>query len=437
MIQDMYNEEYFVQLLKANAPGQDSLFYKYFTELSEVQLAEFNTEEINQEYASQRGTMLGVTLPNCSAWLNQSKEEERPKQCLIKLYDDHARNFKLNDVVTFIGHLEFNKAEIGEDTPMKGAQEDEEMRTGIPNEHILPHLHVFAYRNNQRLINNPVLKKKQATSAIVKSLEDNLSETRDKILAILKLILNGDAFAAEYLMVSWLSRVHTRKDAFIIGHLPINITGVTFLQGRYLSKFFKAVTPFIQNLPLSIDVLENAKFPPRKNYDTNILEPGLLQMIEGTFVFADETVLKEGQVKGEGVSNIKALATLIEQQVVEYDFQFYQQSYPINAAVILISDGRSMFKNTLQVPLQAAKSTGSAPAARFDEEKFNQILADEELLNQIRRFYLLLSTFSDTTLEDYHIPPEVSEYAQQVFVDIRKTEHDTRGEVKTNADNFH
>ncbi len=35
-------------------------------------------------------------------------------------------------------------------------------------------------------------------------------------------------------------------------------------------------------------------------------------MVEGTYVLADETVLKEGVVKGEGVGNIKALATLVE-----------------------------------------------------------------------------------------------------------------------------
>ena len=62
-------------------------------------------------------------------------------------------------------------------------------------------------------------------------------------------------------------------------------------------------------------------------------------------------MLKEGVVKENGVANIKALATLIEQQTVEYDFQYYQTSYPINVAVIVLSDGRSMFKNALWLPL--------------------------------------------------------------------------------------
>lgn len=128
-------------------------------------------------------------------------------------------------------------------------------------------------------------------------------------------------------------------------------------------------------------------------------------------VLADETHLKEGIVKGEGVGNIKALATLIEQQVVEYDFQYYQQSYPVTAGVIVISDGRSMFKNTLQVPLMPVNPSKAA-APPFDETKFQQILADQELLNEFRRYYLLLCTFSEQTLEDYNLPPHVSEHAQ-------------------------
>ena len=47
----------------------------------------------------------------------------RPKSCLIKLYEDkNIRAFKLNDVVTFIGILDYNeksKEENKEDTEMK------------------------------------------------------------------------------------------------------------------------------------------------------------------------------------------------------------------------------------------------------------------------------------------------------------------------------
>lgn len=56
-------------------------------------------------FASERGTILGISLPNISKWMGF---DEKPKQCLVKLYDDKIRAFKLNEVITFIGILEFS-----------------------------------------------------------------------------------------------------------------------------------------------------------------------------------------------------------------------------------------------------------------------------------------------------------------------------------------
>jgi hypothetical protein len=64
---------------------------------------------------------------------------------LIKLYDKDTREFKLNDVSTFIGVLEFN--EVAQDSQMSDP-EKEELPAGVPNEDKLPKLHVITYRRN-------------------------------------------------------------------------------------------------------------------------------------------------------------------------------------------------------------------------------------------------------------------------------------------------
>ena len=97
MVQDMYDEEYFAQVL-GDLPT--SIYYKYFTDLCPEQA---RGEPVDNRWVSQRGTVLGVSVPHLSAWLGAG---ERPKQCLVKLYDGHARAFKLNEIVTFVGHLE-------------------------------------------------------------------------------------------------------------------------------------------------------------------------------------------------------------------------------------------------------------------------------------------------------------------------------------------
>ena len=40
-------------------------------------------------------------------------------------------------------------------------------------------------------------------------------------------------------------------------------------------------------------------------------------------VALDETEMKEGKIDGRGVENIKHIATLIEQQQVQYDFVYH------------------------------------------------------------------------------------------------------------------
>lgn len=78
------------------------------------------------------------------------------------------------------------------------------------------------------------------------------------------------------------------------------------------------------NLNITTESLTEMRFQPRKNYDTNQMEAGILQMLEGTNVICDETHIKEGKIEKNGINNIKALAELIEDQKVVYDFQYVQ-----------------------------------------------------------------------------------------------------------------
>jgi hypothetical protein len=50
------------------------------------------------------------------------------------------------------------------------------------------------------------------------------------------------------------------------------------------------------------------------------MEPGLFQMLDGTNVVCDETGIQQGKIEKNGVHNIRALAELIEDQKVVYDF---------------------------------------------------------------------------------------------------------------------
>jgi len=89
-------------------------------------------------------------------------------------------------------------------------------------------------------------------------------------------------------------------------------------------------------------------------------------MLDGTNIVCDETSIEAGTIEKNGVNNIRALAELIEDQKVVYDFQYMHQDFPISASVIILSsDGRSMLKNSKWVPVKPQKDEA------ITEAKFN------------------------------------------------------------------
>jgi len=66
------------------------------------------------------------------------------------------------------------------------------------------------------------------------------------------------------------------------------------------------------NLFISTQSLSDMRLTPKKNYETNQLEAGLLQTSNGTHIVCNETQLNQGKIENHGVQNIKAMAELIE-----------------------------------------------------------------------------------------------------------------------------
>jgi hypothetical protein len=52
--------------------------------------------------------------------------------------------------------------------------------------------------------------------------------------------------------------------------------------------------------------------------------------------------LEPGQLDTKGVHNVAALGTLISQQKLDYDFQFYKLEFQTNIPVLVLSEGKSL-----------------------------------------------------------------------------------------------
>lgn len=142
-----------------------------------------------------------------------------------------------------------------------------------------------------------------------------------------------------------------------IGHFTLNIAGFPAHETTDNDKktplltlnnpASKALSHVLDNLnthtvqiPLTIDGLNKTKFSP-KSINEN-LEAGILQLIDGTVVLVDETVLDEGQLVDPGVRNFQALNDLIQNQTLNYEFPFSQYEFDTDLNIITLSHSKSM-----------------------------------------------------------------------------------------------
>lgn len=79
--------------------------------------------------------------------------------------------------------------------------------------------------------------------------------------------------------------------------------------------------PLLSLFESTTESLSDSEWGPKKNYDTNKLNVSVLGEIPAlSNLLIDETLMLEGKIDKNGVDNIKAIATLIEEQNINYNF---------------------------------------------------------------------------------------------------------------------
>lgn len=85
----------------------------------------------------------------------------------------------------------------------------------------------------------------------------------------------------------------------------------------------------------------------RKDYKTNRLISGLLQLAPHTHLILDETKLKIGKLEHNGILGVQYLSYLIKSQQIKCDFEFYEIDYNTNIPILVLSEGKSMLPVSL------------------------------------------------------------------------------------------
>lgn len=126
---------------------------------------------------------------------------------------------------------------------------------------------------------------------------------RQEIIAQLAQALEGDTLAAEWLLISLLGKIHTRRGALALGQLPINIVLPQTMDDtsrvvNKLQKVLEQLLPRLVKLDFNIAELNKVKYLPESK-DENLIS-GVLQLPQGTTVLVDETRMGEGNLQDRG-----------------------------------------------------------------------------------------------------------------------------------------
>ncbi|XP_041991508.1 mini-chromosome maintenance complex-binding protein-like isoform X1 [Salvia splendens] len=263
--------------------------------------------------------------------------ERNSVSCLVKIYDSPESDLKLNEVFEFVGIFTFDPdltVPIDDKEVMDDFCEDELLC--LPPSKV-PRLHCVVHRKlgPSDLVSSPHL---ELTTPVIK-------EIREALIGHLTAVLGGDRLPAEYILLHLLSRVHARVDEVAVGKLSLNLTCFNkenmSVFGNNLKLVIGSLMPFTECLPLTVDYLNSVTLAPKKDYNTNRLVSGLLQLAEGSHLTIDETPLQSGTLNSGGLENAQVLRSMMESQKVHYDFTYYKMEMPADVQFLILSEGKS------------------------------------------------------------------------------------------------
>ena len=278
---------------------------------------------------------------------------------MAKFYGDEGQIPTINQMVEVLGFYEIDPV-IGmadfSDDPFDMA---EEHKAKNPPASLIPRLHCLRFAPIAH--NNPHLG--QAIAPEVRA--DAMAAApgvRANLLATIGAAIGGDQLVSEFILLHLLSAVHTRQDGstLVLGKLPMNVLGMTPESHgaiKHLNDFLRQVLPNHHAQSMELAQLEAIRMNPKKNVMTNRLDAGLLQLAAGTNLVLDECVMNEGNLKEQGINNLKALAQLMQNQTLQFQFEFTPIDFEVDIPVLVFSEGKSLLPVDLHVPYRP----GAAP----------------------------------------------------------------------------
>lgn len=269
-----------------------------------------------------------IALNSNKRKIENAKEE---KSYLLKVYD--STEIKLNEIIEVIGFLfPTNAIRNNDEEPM---DEDGSMTANLPSFTI--HAVLFKELNH----NNPIILHE------IEDAQHSLEEIRQDLLKMFTQLLFGDELAANYMIFHMISCVYSRVNEEALGKFALNLITHSIpndIMDEYSRKIYGLMETLVPNslyFPLTIENLNTSSLVPKKDYTTNNLSSGLLQLPKSTHILLDETKMENGKLDQAGCMAVQHLSELIRSQQLSYDFQFYKLPFKTDIPVLILSEGKS------------------------------------------------------------------------------------------------
>ncbi|XP_075227713.1 mini-chromosome maintenance complex-binding protein isoform X2 [Lycorma delicatula] len=332
--------------------------------------------------------------------LNFPIETTKGIACLINVYDEEYQ-LKLNEVIQVAGFLSFDPS-LAEDMCHDAIE-------GLPPLSVVPHLHAVAVNKLKHC--NPLVSPSISLDGMLQSAEN----IRAELNGVLRKVLFDDCLVADYLICYLLSTVFNRQNGLVLGKFSLNISNIPTKSdyAQHLYSLLSNLVPKSHYLSLTLQNLNTMTFTPKKIYDTNRLESGLLQLSDHTFLILDETKLEPGKLQERGVRNVQALTNVINRQEVDYDFQYYPLDFPTDIPVLILSEGKSMLPSDFHVVLDYSEKHSS----EFIKELFNEAIRFMKNSNLINNFRIYLSIMASLA---YKFSEDLQAQIAEDFVRMRQ-----------------
>ena len=141
-------------------------------------------------------------------------------------------------------------------------------------------------------------------------------------------------------------------------------------------------------------------------------------------MIVDETCMKDGKLTQDGIKNLTNLGTMIKIQSLDYDFGFHNLAFDTDIPCLVISEGRSMLPNDVQVMLK--------PETDITKESVDAVFAnagkylEKEMISRIRNYITLAKNIN------FDLTEETQNFVQEDFVRERQS-----GDLIKTTDDLH